>query len=111
MSADELDHVDPALGYTTDSWLLQYATCAKLFNHPDQPGTAGARPVPEVVRSYTTSRDGRTYTFELKRTFRFHTGAPVTAQSFADAFNRTAQPGLRSPAAPYMRVIVRAPAP
>ena len=100
MSADELDHVDPALGYTTDSWLLQYATCAKLFNHPDQPGTAGARPVPEVVRSYTTSRDGRTYTFELKRTFRFHTGAPVTARSFADAFNRTAQPGLRSPAAP-----------
>ena len=105
MSPDELDHVDPALGYTTDSWLLQYATCAKLFNHPDQPGTAGARPVPEVVRSYTASRDRRTYTFELERTFRFHTGAPVTAQSFADAFNRTAQPGLRSPGAPLMRVI------
>ena len=31
------------------------------------------------------------YTFELKRTFRFHTGAPVTAQSFADAFNRNAR--------------------
>ena len=51
MSADELDHVDPALGYTTDSWLLQYATCAKLFNHPDQPGTAGARPVPSRERA------------------------------------------------------------
>ena len=38
------------------------------------------------------------YTFELKRTFRFHTGAPVTARSFADAFNRDANPRLRSPA-------------
>ena len=41
------------------------------------------------------SRDGRMYTFELKRTFRFHTGAAVTARSFADAFNRVANPRLR----------------
>ena len=43
-------------------------------------------------RPFTVSKDGRTYTFELKQTFRFHTGAPVTAQSFADAFNRVAHP-------------------
>ena len=40
-----------------------------------------------------SSRDRRTYTFDLKRTFRFHTGAAVTARSFADAFNRDADPG------------------
>ena len=48
--------------------------------------------MPEVVDRTTVSGDGRTYTFDLKRTFRFHTGAPVTAQSFADAFNRVANP-------------------
>ena len=39
-----------------------------------------------------------TYVFDLKRTFRFHTGAAVTARSFADAFNRVANPRLQSPA-------------
>ena len=37
--------------------------------------------------------------FELKRTFRFDTGERVTAQSFADAFNRNANKKLGSPAA------------
>ena len=66
--------------------------------------------MPEVVDRFTVSKDGRTYTFELKRTFRFHTGAPVTARSFADAFNRVANPKLESPATTYMREIVGATA-
>jgi ABC-type oligopeptide transport system substrate-binding subunit len=106
----DVDHVDPALAYSTWSWQVAYATCAKLFNYPDRPGVAGARLVPEVVDRYIVSRDGRTYTFDLKRTFRFHTGVPVTARSFADAFERLAQPKLESPATPYMREIVGAAA-
>ena len=106
--AAEVDFVDPALAYAGRSWLLEYATCAKLFNSPDAPGAAGTRLVPEVVDRYALSKDGRTYTFELKKTFRFHTGARVTAQSFADAFDRDAQPRLASPATAYMREIVGA---
>ena len=45
------------------------------------------------------------YTFDLKRSFRFHTGAAVTARSFADAFNRDADPRLRSPATSFMHEI------
>ena len=106
--AVEVDFVDPALAYSGRSWLLEYATCAKLFNYPDAPGAAGTRLVPEVVDRYAVSKDGRTYTFTLKKTFRFHTGARVTARSFADAFNRDAQPRLASPATAYMREIVGA---
>jgi ABC-type transport system substrate-binding protein len=86
-SFQDVIHVDTALAYSPWSLPITFATCAKLFNHPDEPGTAGGRIVPEVVRSYTVSRDLRTYAFVLRRTFRFHTGAPVTAQSFADASN------------------------
>src|SRR5262245_14044767 len=93
----DVDFVDPALAYTNWSWPIGYATCAKLFNYPDAAGAAGTRLVPELVERYTISNDGRIYTFGLKRTFRFHTGAQVTAQSFADAFNRVAQPKLASP--------------
>ena len=106
----EVDSVDTALAYSPWSFPITYATCAKLFNLPDAAGAKGTKVVPEVVRAWTLSRDGRTYTFDLKRTFRFHTGAPVTARSFADAFNRDAQPKLRSPATKFMREIVGADA-
>ena len=108
--ASDVDFVDPALAYASWSWPIGYATCAKLFNYPDAPGASGTRLAPEVIDRFTVSRDGRTYTFELRQSFRFHTGARVTAQSFADAFNRVAQPSLRSPATAYMREIVGAAA-
>jgi oligopeptide transport system substrate-binding protein len=101
----DVDHVDTALAYSGWSWPIGYATCAKLFNHPDESGAAGTRVIPEVVERYGVSKDGRTYTFDLKRTFRFHTGAGVTARSFADAFNRDAEPRLRSPATSFMHEI------
>ena len=104
----DVDFVDPALAYRPWSWPFGFATCAKLFNYPDAPGAAGTRLMPEVVDRFTVSRDRRTYTFELKQTFRFHTAATQTAQSFADALNRVAQPKLESPAIAYMREIVGA---
>ena len=106
----DVDSIDPALAYAPWSWQIEYATCAKLFNYPDAADVAGARLVPEVVDRYSASSDRRTYTFTLKRTFRFHTGAPITAQSFADAINRIAQPKLESPATTYLHEIVGADA-
>jgi ABC-type oligopeptide transport system substrate-binding subunit len=87
------DYVDPALATgTRGSWTLLFATCAKLFNTLQDPDTGRARIAPEVAQGFPRiSRNGLVYTFELKRTFRFHTGAAVSAQSFADAFNRNAK--------------------
>lgn len=104
-SFEDVGNLDTALGYAPIPWSISFATCAKLFNHPDEAGAAGTRVVPEVVRSFTVARDGRTYDFGLKQTYRFHTGARVTAQSFADAFNRDADPKLRSYATTFMREI------
>ncbi len=103
----DVDVVDPALAYAGQLWMLEYPTCAKLFNTRTR-RWGGTRLVPEVVDRYVVSKDGRTYTFTLKQTFRFHTGARVTAQSFADTFKRNAQPRLASPATAYMREIVGA---
>jgi len=85
---------DTALAYGDP---LVSPTCAMLFAYPDAAGSAGARVIPEVVQTYGVSDNGRSYTFELKRSFRFHTGRRVTARSFADAFDRVANPKLRSP--------------
>ncbi len=107
---DDVDSVDPALASSPWSLALVHSTCATLFNLPDRPGVDGTRVVPEVVSAWTVSRDRRTYTFDLRRTFRFHTGALVTAQSFADAFDRVADPRMSSPAAVYLHEIVGADA-
>ena len=106
----DVDSIDPALAYKSRSWPVGYATCAMLFRYPDAPGAAGTRVAPEVVDKVALSGDRRTYTFDLKKSFRFHNGAPVTANSFADAFNRDANPKLGSPAVGYLHEIVGADA-
>jgi len=111
IGAANVDFVDPALGYWRDAWLIQDATCARLFANRYSADAGGWRVTTEVVDQYTVSRDARVYVLTLKKTFRFHTGARVTAQSFADAFNRNARLRTpRSPAAVYMREIVGATA-
>jgi ABC-type oligopeptide transport system substrate-binding subunit len=109
-SPTDVDSVDPGLGYLRNAWLIADASCAKLFSYRSGQGGTATRIAPEVVRSFTRSRDGRIYTFTLRPSFRFHTGARVTAQSFAAAFDRNAQPRFLSPAKPYMREIVGAAA-
>jgi oligopeptide transport system substrate-binding protein len=94
--------IDPQLAYVSTAWTLEYATAAKLFNYPDRRGQAGGYLRPEVASGYTVSRDGRTYTFTIRRGFRFSDGSPVTAKSFRYAFDRVANHALASPGAPFI---------
>ena len=106
----DVDFVDPALGYTMNAGLIADATCARLFEYRAASDATGGRVTPNVVRSFSVSRDGRTYSFRLQETFRFHTGARVTARSFADALDRDADPRLPSPAKAFLHEIVGADA-
>ncbi len=94
----DIDFIDPALAYNIDSWMLEFATCAKLYNYPDKPAPQGAIAIPEVATGFPkVSAHGKTQTIQLKRTFRFNNGQPVTAANFVAAFNRDANPKLNSP--------------
>ena len=108
-STIDVDSVDPGVGVGAIGGLIADASCARLFRYASATGSTSGHVVPEVAASLPrVSRDGRTYTFELKKTFRFHTGAPVTARSFADAINRAASPRLGSPASAFVQQIVGA---
>ncbi|HJR95408.1 MAG TPA: ABC transporter substrate-binding protein [Gaiellaceae bacterium] len=94
-STADPDTVDPTLAGTDTSWWITFATCAKLFNHPDRSGFAGAEVISEVAKGFPrVSRRGTTQTIELRRTYRFHDGTPITAANFVAAFNRAAHPKL-----------------
>jgi peptide/nickel transport system substrate-binding protein len=94
--------IDPQVAYVTTAWWLEYATAAKLFNYPDRNGPAGYRLVPEVASGYTVSNGGKTYTFTVRKGFRFSDGTPVTAKSFQYAIDRVANHDLASPGAQYI---------
>jgi oligopeptide transport system substrate-binding protein len=107
----DLDYVDPALAYYTVSWSIEYATCSNLMNYPDAPAPRGSRLVPEVAQGFPViSKNGKTYTFTLKKTYRFSNGAKITAANYAAAINRNLNPKMASPAQPFIEDILGAKA-
>jgi ABC-type transport system substrate-binding protein len=77
--------------------------------YPDKPPPVGFHLQPEVAASVpAVSRDGTTFTFRLRSSFRFSDGTPVRASAFARAINRMLAPEMRSPGLQYVRDIVGA---
>jgi ABC-type transport system substrate-binding protein len=108
----DFDSVDPALAYVYDSYgIAEFATCAKLYNYPDKPPPQAVNVVPEVATAFPkVSKDGKTQTIRLKHTYRFNNGARVAAANFVAAFNRDANPKMKSPATTYLHEITGADA-
>jgi ABC-type oligopeptide transport system substrate-binding subunit len=97
--------------YYTISWQIEYAAHSMLMNYPDAPAPRGSRLVPEVSRGFPKiSKDGKTYTFSLKNSYRFSNGQRVTAANYAAAINRNLNPKMASPAQPFIEDIVGAKA-
>jgi peptide/nickel transport system substrate-binding protein len=106
-----LDHIDPALSFTAPGWALIDTTCARLMAYPDKPPPAGFRLAPEVAEGFpTVSSDLKTFTFRLRRGYRFSNGAPVRASAFARAISRVLAPSMDSPGSLFARDIVGAAA-
>ena len=102
----DVDYIDPQLSYYGETWKLEGATACKLFNWPDKEGTAGAVATPEVAAGLPlVSKDGKTYTFTIRKGFRFSNGTAVTAKSFADAFNRFANPRMQSTGVQFLDIV------
>jgi ABC-type oligopeptide transport system substrate-binding subunit len=82
-----------------------------LMNYPDAAAPRGSRLIPEVSQGMPRiSKNGKIYTFNLKRTYRFSNGARVTAANYAAAINRNLNPKMASPSQPFIEDIVGAKA-
>jgi oligopeptide transport system substrate-binding protein len=99
----DIDYVDPTLSYYAPAWALHFATGAWLLGYADAPAPRGGRLTPDVALGFPrVSKDGRTYTFHLRKNRRFSDGTPVTAASFAWAINRALNRRMSSPAQPFI---------
>jgi ABC-type transport system substrate-binding protein len=102
-SQSDMDYIDPALAYFSHSWQLLNATNLKLLSFPDREGAAGSRMVPAAAAGFPkVSRDGKTYTFTIKKGFKFSDGSAVTARNFARALQRAKDPKMQSPASSFL---------
>jgi peptide/nickel transport system substrate-binding protein len=109
----DTDFSDPALAYYQVSWQFEYSTCAKLLNYPDKPAPEGSQLVPEVATAMpTVSADGKTYTFTVRKGFKFSppSNQIVTAQTFKFVFERDLNPRMQSPASSFMGDVLGADA-
>ena len=103
--------IDPAHTSTLPESIVLSAACAGLMTTPDKPLPGGLRVVPEIAADYPrVGNGGKTYTFRVRRGFRFSNGAPVTARDFAHTLNRLISPEMKSNLAPDFAGIVGAQA-
>jgi len=94
-SATGFGAIDPAL-YGLDGRLLRPA-CGALLSYPDKPLPAGLRLAPDLAEGYPTiSKDGKRYTFTIRKDARFSDGSPATAQGFVRALERMFTPAMKA---------------
>ncbi|HEX6762636.1 MAG TPA: ABC transporter substrate-binding protein [Gaiellaceae bacterium] len=103
----DVDYSDPALAYGVLSWEIEYSTCSKLMNYSDAGGVASNELTPDATEGLPViSKDGKTYTFTIRKGIKFSNGAELTANSFAAAMNRDANPKMNSPVNAFMTDVV-----
>ena len=86
---DTIDYLDPQQAYTGQSWWAMWNVWETLVTYRHVDGPAGYRLVPGLAQSMpTVSRDGRVYTFVLRKGLRYSNGKPVRASDFKYAIKR-----------------------
>ncbi len=92
--------IDPALITGPELQLLDPA-CGNLLGYPSKPLPEGGRLRPELAEAHpVVSRDGRTYTFTVRKDARFSDGSRVTARAFGRAIERNLDPAMKARLAP-----------
>lgn len=68
------------------------------------------KPLPGTASSWTTSKDGLTWTFNLRKDAKWSNGEPITANDFVYSWRRLVDPKTAAPLASMAKVIVNAEA-
>ena len=109
VATGRVDTIDPALIDFPPEGKLLGPACATLMAYPDKPPPAGSRLAPDIAEAEpVVARDGKTYTFTIRKDARFSDGAPVTARAFTHALERIFTPAMQSPNASSFEDIVGA---
>jgi peptide/nickel transport system substrate-binding protein len=97
-----IENIDPQRSYYVPESQYEWLTQRPLLNFAHAEGARGYRLLNEGAKSYTVSRDGRTYTFHLRQGMRFSDGSAVTAANYKHTLLRILNPNVGSPIASFL---------
>ena len=84
-TAFQLKTADPGRMFEPTGLLIDHAMYATLLTFT---GDDVKKPVPDLAESYTASKDGKVYTFKLRKNAVFSDGTPVTSADVVFSLNR-----------------------
>jgi len=97
-----IENIDPQRSYYVPESQYEWLTQRPLLNFAHAEGARGYRLLNEGAKSYTVSRDGRTYTFHIRSDMRFSDGSAVTAANYKHTLLRILNPNVGSPIASFL---------
>jgi ABC-type transport system substrate-binding protein len=104
----EIDTLDPALSRSTPSQIV----IAHLFDTLVKWDGPGLKKIePDLAESWSTSADGKTWTFKIRHGVKFHDGTPVDAAAIKFNLDRVRGTELASPNRSYYAAIEKVEAP
>jgi peptide/nickel transport system substrate-binding protein len=106
VAAKAVDSIDPFLSAGAGTPAIFDATCGRLLNRRDAPLPTGWELSPELAVGFPrVTNHGKTYTFVVRKGFRFSTGARVTAGDVAASVKRALRLKGSYPATDFMNVV------
>src|SRR4249919_2135779 len=97
-----IENIDPQRSYYVPEWQYEWLTARMMLNFAHATGGRGYRLVNDGVRSYTVSRNGKTYTFHIRRGMKLSNGAKITSANYKHALMRVLNPNVGSPLASFL---------
>jgi ABC-type transport system substrate-binding protein len=89
--------IDPALVASFVEQGILTPACGTLMGYPSKAPPEGLTLAPDLAEADpVVSRDGRAYTFTVRKGARFSTGAAVTARAFSRAVERILDPAMEA---------------
>jgi peptide/nickel transport system substrate-binding protein len=86
---DTIDYLDPQQAYTGQSWWAMWNVYETLITYQHVDGAAGYKLVPGLAQSLPrVSRNGKVYTFKLRKGLKYSNGASVKASDFKSTIKR-----------------------
>jgi peptide/nickel transport system substrate-binding protein len=83
------DYLDPALGYTTNSWEAMWLAYTPPITYKRAEGLEGTQLIPGVAEEMPeVSEDGMTVTFTMRKGLKFSDGTPVKASDWEHTIKR-----------------------
>ena len=97
-----IENIDPQRSYYVPEWQYEWLTGRPLLNFAHQTGARGYRLVNDGAKSYTVSRDGKTYTFRVRQGMKFSNGKTLNANNYKHALLRVLHANVGSPLASFL---------